>query len=381
MRLFWTVFAFCLLSHNAQAFDRQAWQIPQIEENGSTITITVANQPSGLFFTWKLDNAIRYRLTVDGSGGPFTMRLTRDGGPPQYLAAPTSQTSLTIEGTPDLELLFYADKAARYTLSRITLEPCPDCKIAEDVKARIRADIPDIDELEPLKKAERLLHWAANVSDYSTNPNLTPNDFESWPVEKALFDFFDKDIGGVSCGGMSVFAKNVFHLFGLDAVTVNYGAFGTNVTHVSVVLHESGEFYLFDPTFASTYQRDNTLVSLREALVAIRSKEEISFRARELGLRRRDLIDLGPILEPLLCAENHTMPSGASHCRMGSYRYLDILRVTLGDEWRASGVELDEFALLKLFYKGMFSIGDGLKSETRGQLMALLKDIGVPFHQ
>lgn len=374
------IVCFTSLIQTASAFERRVWQAPQIEENGKEITISIGDQPAGLFFTDKLDSEKRYRLTVDGRGGPFTMRMTRDGGTPQYLAAPAAQTSLTITGTRDLELLFYADKAARYTLAHLAIEPCPDCKTAEDVKARVRADIPGIDAMQPLEKGQKLLYWAANVSDFTADAALTPKDFESWPAEKALFDFFDKDIGGVSCGGMSVFTKNIFHLFDLDAVTVNYGVPDTNVTHVSVVLHDRGHFYLFDPTFAATYEREGLQVSLRDAFTALQAEKKMSFRAKELSLARRDLLEPGPTLEAHVCAEKDTTKGGLIHCRMGSRNYRAIVQDTQGELWKSFGVELDEFALLKLFYKGMFSVGEGLKPETRLQLIAMLKEQGIPFH-
>jgi hypothetical protein len=380
MRLLTAICLTVVLAGNVFAFERTPWQNPVIVENGTATRIDVGDAPSGLSLRRRLDPAQRYELKVSGSGGPFTMRLTRDGQAPEYLAAPVSETRKIITGTGDIELLFYADKKASYSLDAISLEPCPACRTAEDVKARIRSEIPGIDGMDVFEKAVHLLDWAANVSDHSPDPALTPKDFETWSPEQALFDFFDKDIGGVSCGGMAVFLNKIYHLFDIDSFTLNYGIPNTYLTHVTTLLRSGDKFYLYDPTFNGFYEKNGAPLDVLSAIDMHVSGRTEGLAFLSAPLPRRDFIRPGSVLEPLVCAEQYVTAAQEKRCRMGIVTYADVFARSHGQLWRSFDVPVGERTLLQLFTKGVFSVGEGLNPETRGLFVSRLKAAGVPFH-
>jgi hypothetical protein len=116
------------------------------------------------------------------------MRLQIDQTPPEYLAAPAGPTDRVIAGASLLEVLVYSDTPAAYSLKRLELRECPACKTAEDLRQRILAEAPGAATATGLEKAIALLKWSANAADYTAMSELTPADFESWPVERAVYD-------------------------------------------------------------------------------------------------------------------------------------------------------------------------------------------------
>jgi hypothetical protein len=363
----------------AQAFERSPWHAPEVAERDGTVSIRVGSTPSGLFFRRQLDAAQRYELTVEGSGGPMTMRVVRDGNPPDYLAAPRGQVSITVVGTTSIELLFYADAPATYDLARLSITPCTACRTGDDVRRRIEADIPDLAGKSGLDKAIALLRWSANVTDYSPDSTLTPPDFEAWPVEKALYEFFDADIGAVSCGGMSVFTRNVLRLFGFDAFTINYGVPDTLVTHVSTVVRIDGRFFLLDPTFGAYYVADAAPVDLIAALQMLKQGDATRLEMRELDLSGRDFIRPGPI-EHRVCIRRSVTGAGETLCRMAGTSYAEVFRDHGAERWREIGIPFNQHSLVALILRGVFSVGDGTRPGTRTAFLEALREMGIRMH-
>ncbi|MCA0319474.1 MAG: hypothetical protein LCH88_15555 [Proteobacteria bacterium] len=309
----------------------------------------------------------------------MTMRVTRDDQGSAYRAAPIQPTSLTITNTSRLEVLFYADGPATYDLAAISIEPCPTCRTSDDVKRRIEAEVPGLGTKSRWEQALALLRWAANAVDYSTDASLTPPDFESWPVEKALFDFFDRDIGAVSCGGMSVFTRDVLRLFGFEAFTINYGIPGTIATHVTTVVQIDGLFYMLDPTFAAYFAVAGQPVDLVTALNMVKRGEALGLQLSELDLSERDFIRPGPI-EHVVCLHRSRTAAGEDLCRMGRLSYASVFAETNGESWRSLGVPFNQHSLITLMFRGIFSVGDGVNGDTRVSFLKAMRDFGIRMH-
>ena len=87
-----------------------------------------------------------------------------------------------------------------------------------------------------------------------------------------MYDFFDLDKGGISCGGFSVFFQRVLQLFGINAFTVNYGIQSSFVTHVTVIVPHDGNFYVLDPSFDVTFMREGRMLDVAEAINILQTR-------------------------------------------------------------------------------------------------------------
>lgn len=379
--------ALCLvaiaLPCKSEAFDREPWQAPVISEAAGATEIRIEKAPAGLYFRRKLDAAKRYALSVNGSAGPITLRLQLDDRPHEYLAAPVAATTHVISGASKLELLFYADKPAVYRLEQLTLDECLACRTRDDLKARIEREAPDVASSSGLAKAIALLKWASNVADYSPRPELTPRDFESWLVEKMVYEFFDKDLGGVACGGHSVFFRHVLDLFGIDAFTINFGIPNSFATHVTVVVPHGGEFYMLDPSFGVTLAHDRSHLDVAGALRLFRSGNVEAIAVREHGLARRDIIDYRNVKYPALegiCVDRSVTAAGIPKCTIGDNSLLSVFQKNNARYWSERGVALDNAAFVRLMFEGFFSVGPSKNPTHRSRFIELLAKNGIGFH-
>jgi hypothetical protein len=362
----------------AESWERGKFNEPVVTENGGTIDIRVDEAPAGVSFTSALDPALRYVLKVEGKGGPMTMRVRQDEKPYEYLAAPDGSDDRVIFGASRIELLFYNDKPASYSVERLEIEPCATCRTADDLKARILSEAPGVAGATGLDKAIALLKWAANMSDDADDPTLIPPNFEHWPAEKAVYDFFDLDKGGVYCAGHAVFFSRILHLFDIDAFTIGFGVADTFVTHVTVVIPYEDRFYVLDPTFGLTFELGGKPVSVGMAVEALRSGGSNRLVSHEIGLERRDMVEIRPGASRI-CAKKWISASGESVCRIGASSLWTSFRRRQKSEWEHVGVRLDDAGLFRLMLKGVLNVGPSLDPKSRERFIARLKELEIPF--
>lgn len=363
-----------------KTWTRESWQSPTLTERSRGLDITVATGSGGVYFRRTLDASKRYQVTANGQGEPLTMRLQLDDRPHEYLAAPIGSTDRIITGATRLEVLFYSDKPSSYALEQLDINECPTCKTAEDLRERILYEAPEVGTTTGLDKAIALMKWAANIADYTSIPKLIPGDFESWSAEKAVYDFFDKDVGGVSCGGHAVFLQRILHMFDVDAFTINYGVPGSYVTHVSVVVPHEGRFYLFDPSFALTFGMHGRAAPIDEVLRAISAGRGNDVAMREHGLERRDFVLPSENKNLYICDAMRSRPDGVEICKIGGKSQIGNFARENAESWREAGVPFDDAALFRLMLKGFFGIGPSLQPANREMFVALLSELKIPMH-
>ncbi len=378
------ILALLMASDPAFAFDHTAWQDVRLAEMAEGTQLYIDPAPSGLLLRRRLEPEKRYRLTVRGSGRPITMRLQLDDRPHEYLPAPMAELTRTVTGASNIELLFYSDTPSEYLLSTAVIEECPTCRTQQDLMQRIKDEIPDFAKLVGLDKAVALLKWSANASSYTPNTGLIPVEFESWPPERMLYEFFDLDKGGVSCGGQSVFFRYVLHIFGIEAFTVNYGIPDTYVTHVTVIVPVDGDYYVLDPSFGVLFKRNGRSIGLDEALSLIKSNASGRIVVKNVGLERKGIISSPGTVHPALdriCVRRTATSDGLRKCTIGRNSVLQAFsRGASRDMWAAAGVPLTDDALLRLMFKGFFNVGPSLDPKVREAFVALVESHGISFH-
>lgn len=351
-----------------------SWQDPILVNLPDGVRVIVKDRPAGLALSHRVEQPGRYRLVVRGRGGPMTLRLRLDDGAYEYLAAPDGTLHRTLSGFRAIEILIYADAPASYDLLTVRLEPCATCRTADDLVSRVRAEVPDLDGRSGIDRILALQSWAASVSDYSHDPSLIPSDFEQREDFDALFEFFDKDLGGVSCGGMAVFARRVFQRFGIDAFTINYGVPGTRVTHVSLVVPYGDKFLLVDPTFGVFYRYGAAPLSIADGLRLIRAGKSHLIETVANQTAKRDAIVPAP-----WCRADASLNERA-RCRLGLSELWARFVAEQGSMWADAGVPLTDVPLLRLLLHGVFHIGPGTRGESRRHFIAQLRELGIPFH-
>ena len=382
MRRLLLIFLLMFASTPLAAFDRSLWQSPIILDKAGVTEIRIETAPAGLFLRENLNSKMRYKLRVKGAGGPITMRLRIDDKAPEYLAAPSGTTDRPITGASRLELLFYSDKPASYRLESAEIKECPNCRTIDDLRKRILNEVPEVTTATGLDKAIALMKWAANEADYTPDPKLIPPDFESWPPEKMVYDFFDLDRGGVSCGGYSVFLRHVLRMFGIDAFTVNYGIPGSFLTHVTVIVPNNGKFYVIDPSFGVTFMREGHMLEVDEAIKLLRTGSNSEIVIQEHGLGHRDIIGYTIDHEiDRICVKREVTSAGMPKCRIGDNSFFTAYRRGHAHDWNAANVPLDNAALLRLMLKGFFNVGSSIDPTARDRFIAILSQEGIAFHR
>jgi hypothetical protein len=368
------------------AFDRSLWQSPIISDKSGVTEIRIETAPAGLFLRERLDPMKRYKLKVKGRGGPITMRLQIDNKAQEYLAAPAGVTDRTITGASHLELLFYSDKPATYRLESAEIEECPNCRTINDLHKRIVNEVPEVATATGLKKAILLMEWTANKADYTPNPELIPPDFESWPPEKDTFEFFDQDKGGVFCGGSAVFLRQILRVFGIDAFTVNFGLPNPigdprhDFTHVTVVVPIGAEFYIVDPYFAVTFERNGRPLNIKDGIAAAKAGQLQFVKTVQHPLERRDIVGVTPEIESL-CASRRTASSNVLVCKLGQHTQFEVIKQLYRRNWETDGIPLESGGIFKLMTKGFFSVGPSTDPSARDRFIAMLRQEGIPLHR
>jgi hypothetical protein len=213
------------------------------------------NANQGIFLNKQIDPKKKYILSVAGEDilGKASTRLTI-GGDRTYAYVGKEGSQWTISGAEHLEVLFYADAPFTYSVDRISLSDCDACGTNDDLKNKILAEIPELDGLlksDRYAAAVRLLDWASNEYVFAMSDNIikTNSKVQSESAADLYFLEFQPRHWGGYCGAAAVFFEKILRLFDLDAFTVNFGEIQDDLTHVTVVLHISGDFFILDPSF------------------------------------------------------------------------------------------------------------------------------------
>ncbi len=288
---------------------------------------------------------------------------------------------MTLESVEHFEILFYSDTASRYLLRHLSVEPCNDCRTEVDLKDRILAEIPELEGAEPLKSAELLLGWAARTADWALDRGTVVPGFESMTVSEMVFDVFDRDRGGVYCGGQSSFYMKLLHLFGVDAFTVDFGIRGSSLTHVSVIVPWQGRNYLFDPTFRITFVGDKDYKALEDVLESQRSGRAEAIRLMELSVAGRSLMgkwDPSKWDPRGYCRDLEFLGSDDIRCIWGDASFFDFYLASWSKEIRSAGLPADASLLPELMGRGVLSIGPGIHSDSNQSFRNALIGLGIP---
>jgi len=310
---------------------------PSVMVKNGKLQIVGNGRPSGLFLRFDLNPTKTYKMTISGTPkiGRTTFRLQYDNNPRIYTAAPDGSSEKIIQHNKEVEVLLYSDDAFSYTLASITIKECPLCKTNKDLKALTLKEIPELATAlrEDRKKAARLLlHWASNASDQALSHEIVSTYHPlvtQATASAAYYNIFSKDIGGVYCGGFSVFFDNVLKLFGYNSFTINFGDLLSDLTHVTVVIGDKSsgawKYYIFDPTFNLTFRNKQLqMLSLGEVLDLFGSKKSQSIFIDEQSLDRRDYLVLKR--ESSKCEVLKYEKNGTMVCARPSFNFRNFLK-------------------------------------------------------
>lgn len=313
----------------------------------------------------------------------LAIRLDRAGEEPAWIA-PKAENVILLQDEDDAEVTVYGQVGYRFEMSRPSVETCVEpfpmeCLSPGDIRQIANLDLPD----DLSRKVAMLTDWISNEADFSLTPSIAKKANEIFPPLNAaqiVRGYYDQDTIAGFCGGTAVFAAKVLQEFGVDAFTVNFGIPGGDLTHVSVVWRdESGRFYFADPTFNGTFLKDgrpaDIFAELGDATFqgAPVTKREYLFRKGEAD----EVLDLFIPNPTADCEEPPT--GGLLVCRRQNYTindYFSMFDEMLSAHSLASGPE----AFIFLFRQGVFSVGDGLRSETRSEFLSAVQSAGIPIH-
>lgn len=362
---------------HADAWTKAPYGQPDLTETEAGLRIQVERAPAGLFFRKLLDPGKRYRFSAVGTCRAFSVRMRRDDRPFEYLGG-TDQLSRTISGVRDFEALIYSDKPATCDLSEIEIKECPTCKTAADLQARIRADIPDLDAMPTIDKARALLHWASTTLNWTVEPGTAVAHFQSISLVDSVYDVFDRDVGGIICGGAAVYYSNVLHEFGIDAFTIDIGPKRDPLTHVTVVIPFDGKFLLYDPTFAMHYEQDGRDIDMFSILTDYRAGHSLA-ASRSYSIASRKVLFKNEDREA--CGTNIWQSNGWKICRLGSTDFLQryFRAKAMAGKLSRHGIAPDHFALIALLDKGIFGVGPALDPKSREAFMRRAREAGLTF--
>ncbi len=133
------------------------------------------------------------------------------------------------------------------------------------LKEQILFEIPSLSKAlrkgETLQAAELILGWAARTGDFALDGSTVGLTSTATSVADLYYNFFEKDVVGMSCGGYGNYYSSLLKLFEIDSLDIGFGQLPV-LTHVTVVipLLEKGKwnFYLMDPTFGTTFKNPDT---------------------------------------------------------------------------------------------------------------------------
>ncbi len=363
---------------------------PLLTVNNEGVQIVGNGRPSGLFLRFSFDPTKTYKMILSGESkiGRTTLRLQYDNDPLVYAAAPYGSLAKIIQHKKDVEILLYSDEAFSYTLSSINIEECPLCKTNKDLKALILKNIPELETAlkEDRKRAARLLlDWAANASDQAMTRSIE-RKFSPIIAEKtaaqAYYDVFLKDLGGVYCGGFSVFFDRILKMYDFNSFTINFGDLRDDLTHVTVLIGIKEEkklnFYMYDPTFNFVFLLHSTdeILPIQDVFKLKNEGKIDLISVHEMFLTNRDYLATKD--DSRKCEKLKYQKNSLLVCARPSFnlkKYFEIWESRYVKNGYTPGLN----GFLQLFQNRVFSFGASLDSEATKIFRERLREWNIPY--
>ena len=266
-------------------------------QNAATVapSMTEKSQPSYAVWyrrTWTgLDPNQSYLLLVSGKGDLVNLRLTGDEKKQTYFSIPDDGAYHIVRGFKSYEALVYSDDPKQhYDVLRMTMQPCDGCLTQDEFRQTIVSSIPGFDQMGAMQKAQKLLAWSSSHADFAMDAQTLTTGTESQPVEATYFVNFMSNKLGVYCAGSAVFFRQVLDLFGIDALTVDFGETRDGLTHVTTIVNIEGKLYILDPTFAGFFAKAGKPIPVLDLIRAYRSHSMTGITFVEVDDTSRDYL-------------------------------------------------------------------------------------------
>lgn len=330
-------------------------------------------------------------LVVEGrqlGGARPTLRVSTDGRLPKWI--PLEDNLLVdLPSFQKLEVYVYQDDAFGFVLDNVNLLSQQSRYRPEGTSDSARLFLeremgwlasPPISR----PKVGRAVDVIRKVVPWSIM-GLYGSPVETGPIfdRGSFFDmhnYFVQGRGGMLCGGHSAYLTAALKALGFDAATFNFGVPDSRLTHVVSVLHDSGRFYILDPTFNMVFRRgDGGVMTLDELLSTPPERivvDEIPNSGR-LFFVDRALADFGELCEQELFAQGDDV----AVCLNDSYDmdYYFMSPGGWGDALAGTGdTALERY--LHLLRTGYFNTPHFASAEAREAFRALLEEYSIPAH-
>ncbi|MCA9092312.1 MAG: hypothetical protein KDA68_02400 [Planctomycetaceae bacterium] len=182
---------------------------------------------------------------------------------------------------------------------------------------------------ETLKAAELILKWAARTGDFALDGSTVNIAAQANSAADLFYNYFEPDVGGMSCGGYGNYFSSLLKLFEIDSLNIGFGQLPL-LTHVTVVIpiREAGtwKFYLMDPTFGTTFINPETaqLATLFDLIDFKRAGRLDELSEQTIDLGERDFLSPTPSSIPELTFQGMSSGNYVYHCEnysLGTYLY------------------------------------------------------------
>lgn len=214
---------------------------------------------------------VSLRLGAQGWGRRFVIEAQAEGaddirlrlnrrGTYLYIAVPAGEPFSFALGIHFSEALIYSSEADALSLQVRRITDCSQegedkddfCFTIEDLRATALAGAPA--PANSFEQLRTLLNWASNEVDLAGSADLAARADQAlgrYSSAQMYAALYRSNRGGGYCGATAVFFARMLRDMGYDAASIDYGAPGTTLTHVTTIVRnpDDGEFYLLDPTF------------------------------------------------------------------------------------------------------------------------------------
>ncbi|MDH1109241.1 acyltransferase [Pseudomonas otitidis] len=367
----------------------QPYQSPVLRLLRGSLEISSETAPAGLGLVVDASQEGTRKLELTGhqlGDQAVSGRLTIDDQPSTYFRMPDGPLSVTVAPGSRVELLIYADQQFSYQLEKFSLAACEGCTTNAQMMARIKQDIPALNQStevarhpDGLVAAAQLMHWLSPRLVIENDETLHPV-MSGLPLGQILSESFEAKRNGASCGGFAVFQARLLRMFGYEAFTMDFGMPGT-FTHVTTVVaigsEDAKRFYIFDPTFNAglVTVADRMQLDLGEALALPAS--DVRLHSPKEAVRDLLLPLDSSVAAAVQAGGSCSIKDGRQLCRNVDQvsLMLDPVRARL----KRQGIEGPDI-WLDLLRKGVISI-TGAEPETRDALIKVLTTHNVAYSE
>ena len=240
-----------------------------------------------------------------------------------------------------------------------------------------------------LAAARQLMNWAAQNADSAISASLetrTTTRMTALSRPSDLYhDFFEQSVGGVYCGGFSIFLSNMLKLFGYEAFTLNFGELRDDLTHVNVIVaipngSNDWNYYILDPTFNITFLEPGTsrMLTFQEMIQKINSGQAHQISVRQDSIAERDWLAFGTVSLPQyeLKLQTQSAEQGIRVYSRASFTLSAWLlenRVALTRYGYSTGTT----GYLQLLTNQIFSVGPTTNSAVRDRFISIVRSLGI----